>query len=295
MRDATLGARDLLPQHAPIWERMGFFLDKNEVPQALLFTGPTYANIVTFTRQLMARVACEGVSKPCGACQSCVKFIQNIHPDCLWIAPEKPGSLIKIEQIRDLQQGVYQTPQCGSRRFVIINEAHQLNLASANALLKVLEEPPSHTVFILIADSAMALPITVRSRCQQFDFNIHTTADSGDYFMQASHYPSDTPRGIIFEARDVMMAAFNEYIDGRQSCCQLALAWSKHALDDLLWFLYLVTSTYLFASLNGAYKLSPFCLLNQIDAISCLMKKRMANVALNETLALESILLGYIE
>ena len=79
MRDATLGARDLLPQHAPIWERMGFFLDKNEVPQALLFTGPTYANIVTFTRQLMARVACEGVSKPCGACQSCVKFIQNIH------------------------------------------------------------------------------------------------------------------------------------------------------------------------------------------------------------------------
>ena len=295
MRENAILSLDVLPQHAPLWERMRYFLDKNEIPQALLFTGPTYTHILTFVRQWMARVACEGLSKPCGACQSCVKFIQYIHPDCLWIAPEKPGALIKIEQIRDLQQGVYQTPQCGNRRFVVIDEADQLNLSSANALLKVLEEPPSHTVFILIARSANALPITVRSRCQQFNFDIPLAFESSDYFMQASHYPSDSPRGIIFEARETMMTAFNDYIDGRQSCCQLALSWSKHALDDLLWFLYIMTSMNLRSSLGNEPGARSYCLLNQLDAIGRLMKKRMANIALNETLALESILLGYIE
>ena len=292
---SSLFSLDMLPAHALVWERMRYYLQNKTVPQALLFTGQPYNHITSFVQRLMACVLCEGVSKPCGQCRACSRLLEDVHPDCLWIRPEKPGSLIKIEQIRELQWGVYQTPQCGTQRFVMIDEAQQLNLASANALLKILEEPPSHTVFILIATNASALPATVLSRCQHFAFEMQEPMNTQDYFMQVSHYPIDSPRGIILSDREAMTSAFNDFLDGRQSCCQLASAWSKHALDDVLWFLYLLTSTYLIASLKSMHRLSPVLLLKQIDVIARLTKKRTANLSFNETLALESILLGYLE
>lgn len=285
---------DALMEHQPMWERMRYFLAQDELPQALLFVGPSSANALMFARQLMTRVLCHGVPKPCGQCKSCVMMMKQSHPDCLFISPEKRGGLIKIEQIRDLQSTVYQSPQCGERRFVVIDEAHQLNLASANALLKILEEPPSHLHFILSAEHANALPITVRSRCQTFVFSMQEPTDLYHSLKQASHDALDSPRGLIFAEHETMIRSFNDFLSGQLNCCQLASMWSKHALDDLLWFLYLLTSTSLVDSLKSNSTLDPVTWVHQIDRLATLMRKRIANVSLNETLALEAILLGYI-
>ncbi|MFZ4076473.1 MAG: hypothetical protein ACOYKA_00670 [Legionellaceae bacterium] len=285
---------DVLIEHQPLWERMHYFLAKDEIPQALLFVGPSCANPLMFARQLITHVLCHAVSKPCGHCKSCLMMIKQSHPDCMLISPEKRGGLIKIEQIRDLQLTAYQSPQCGERRFVVIDEAHQLNLASANALLKILEEPPSHLHFILCAENANALPITVRSRCQVFVFSLDEPADLYHYLKQASHDVADSPRGLIFAEHEAMIRGFHDFLSGKFNCCQLASMWSKHALDDLLWFLYLLTSTSLVDSLKFNGTLDPVSWAHQINRLAALMKKRAANVSLNETLALEAILLGYI-
>ena len=93
------------------------------------------------------------------------------HPDVEWIKPEKNGGAIKIDQIRELQNTAYLTPQRARYRLIVIEAADRMNTASANALLKILEEPAQHTVFILIAQQLSTVLPTILSRCQIISFS----------------------------------------------------------------------------------------------------------------------------
>jgi DNA polymerase-3 subunit delta' len=99
---------------------------------------------------------------------SCRKFASGNHPDLEVIVPD--GMSIKIEQIRALQEKVYFKCYEGKFKVIIIDDAHLLTTAAANSLLKVLEEPPAETVFILLADDLNKLPVTIQSRCQLLSF-----------------------------------------------------------------------------------------------------------------------------
>lgn len=90
------------------------------------------------------------------------------HPDYLLM--QREGSVIRIEDIRNMEKWLYQKPYWGQRRVVIINEAQYLNRESGNALLKTLEEPPAYAIIILVADDNMLLP-TIVSRCQLVRFS----------------------------------------------------------------------------------------------------------------------------
>jgi DNA polymerase III subunit delta' len=106
---------------------------------------------------------------PCGSCGSCKKIISGSHPDIHIVRPE--GSVIKVEQIRALCQRLSLKPNEASIRLALISDAQMLNPEAGNTLLKTLEEPPDHTVFILTALQSSDLLPTIVSRCRHIRFN----------------------------------------------------------------------------------------------------------------------------
>ncbi|MGH7231998.1 MAG: DNA polymerase III subunit delta' [Nitrospiraceae bacterium] len=108
----------------------------------------------------------------CGACRSCCQIEAHTHPDFLMIEPdrEQANPQIKIEQIREIEQQVIYRPLIGRYKSVLLDDADRMTLSAANALLKTLEEPPAHSLFVLITGRPSALPATIRSRCQGIRF-----------------------------------------------------------------------------------------------------------------------------
>jgi DNA polymerase-3 subunit delta' len=140
------------------------------ISHAYLFYGPKncgkWPTALTFTQLLL----CEAPrgAEPCGVCLPCRKVATDNHPDVEVIVPD--GASLKIEQMRSMQEKVYYRSYEGKYKVFIIRQADQLTEQAANSLLKVLEEPPAQTVFLLLAEDLGKLPITIQSRCQLIPF-----------------------------------------------------------------------------------------------------------------------------
>jgi DNA polymerase-3 subunit delta' len=108
----------------------------------------------------------------CGTCRSCVQITAGSHPDVLIVQPdpEQANPQIRIERIRDIEQQTIYRPLVGRFKTIVIDDADRMTLGAANALLKTLEEPPSHSLFILVTSRPYVLPATIRSRCQAVRF-----------------------------------------------------------------------------------------------------------------------------
>lgn len=300
---------EALTGHASLWARIQHILDKNRLPHALLLTGPRHAHMSQFADRLMAICLCQNEDKPCGECQACHLLIQGTHPDIHYVRQDTPNGPLKIDQIRVLQQDVYQTPQRGTRRFIVIEPADKLNTAAANALLKILEEPPSHTSFILIAEQVSSIPATIISRCQQYIFTPpeNETLNGADYLTIGQFYPETSLRAELFRQCLPIIEALCDVVDKKTSPCALASKWSLFALNDLLWFLHLLTAQAIQYLLLGcrtsqpwseklmyfAQRCEPEHLFKQLDVIHSLMNSGQQNIALNQTLAIETVLFGY--
>jgi DNA polymerase-3 subunit delta' len=113
----------------------------------------------------------------CDACSQCRKINSGVHPDVLMIGLEEDAAEIRIPQIRELLVTLGLRAHEGRHKIFIIDPADAMNLSSANALLKGLEEPPEDSHFILLSSSPQALPVTVRSRCQTYAFAPLTLAE----------------------------------------------------------------------------------------------------------------------
>jgi len=112
----------------------------------------------------------EKIIEACDNCPSCIEIDKGIHPDVLFIKPE--GDQIKIDQIRMAEERLALRSLRGRKKVMIIDNAHMMNISSANALLKILEEPSRDTVIILISSAPHLLPATVLSRCQKLPFGL---------------------------------------------------------------------------------------------------------------------------
>jgi len=175
-----------------IWQ--GLVERSDRLPHALLFTGPAGSGKTQFAQTFAARILCETPDSEgfaCGKCQACGWRKSGNHPDFLLITPEsaqaieevetengegglakgkKRSDQIRIEQIRALASLLNVGAHRQGYRVVIIQPAEAMNTSTANALLKLLEEPPSSTLFILITNSYHNLLPTVLSRCQAVRF-----------------------------------------------------------------------------------------------------------------------------
>ncbi len=143
---------------------------QRRLTHAYLFSGPRGTGKTSIARILAKAVNCENLAPsgdPCLQCASCVALERGNHLDVIEIdAASNRG----IDEIRDLREHLGQAPVMGKQRVYIIDEVHMLTEPAFNALLKTLEEPPEHVIFVLATTESHKLPITVLSRCQRYEF-----------------------------------------------------------------------------------------------------------------------------
>ncbi len=145
-------------------------IQTDKVSHAYLFTGPRGTGKTTTARLLAKALLCEGgpTSDPDGTCEDCELIASGEHPDVYELdAASRTG----VENVREEIIGrVNYAPTRGRYKVYIIDEVHMLSVAAFNALLKTLEEPPEHVVFVLCTTDPQKVPETIQSRCQRFDF-----------------------------------------------------------------------------------------------------------------------------
>lgn len=158
------------------------------LPNAWLFAGPRGVGKRRVADRLAATIVClaptDGNTTACGSCAACRKAQHGTHPDLFVIQPEafdptwappgdkdkKPSEMIKIEQIRELQERLQFHPLEAKAKLAIIDEADKMTESTANSLLKILEEPPTATHFVLVSTAPQAILPTIRSRSSRLDF-----------------------------------------------------------------------------------------------------------------------------
>lgn len=188
-------------------------LSSGNIPHAFLFTGIEGIGKKTAAMAFAAACNCSGLKKspvrqpeinapdsdgpdPCGQCLTCKKIISGNHPDIILVEPA--GAIIKIDQVRALCTRLVLKPYEARKRFVIISDAQKLNPEAGNTLLKTLEEPPDHTVFILTALQTSDILPTIVSRCQHIRFNPIPCELLQSYVM--NHYGLDLSKASVIAA-----------------------------------------------------------------------------------------------
>ncbi len=147
---------------------------RGRLGQAYLFVGPRGIGKARFARELAKALLCEqsGTTlEACDQCRSCRQFDAATHPDLLWAARPNDKHEIPIETIRELCGQLSLRPVRGQRRIAIVEDADDLNDASANCFLKTLEEPPAGAILILIGSDLQRQLSTIVSRCQVIHFH----------------------------------------------------------------------------------------------------------------------------
>lgn len=171
-RSQTFG--DLVGQDASSRALQGAIIS-GRVAHAYLFSGSRGTGKTSAARLLAKSLNCTGRARdsaePCNRCESCLEVLAGSALDLIEIdAASNRG----IDEIRDLREKVNLAPALGPYKIYIIDEAHMLTEPAFNALLKTLEEPPAHVVFVLCTTDAQKIPLTVIGRCQQFVFRRHS-------------------------------------------------------------------------------------------------------------------------
>ncbi len=183
-------------------------IEQERLHHAYLFTGTRGVGKTTIARIFAKCLNCEtGVtSEPCGQCPTCLEIDQGRFIDLLEI---DAASRTKVEDTREILDNVQYRPTRGRYKVYLIDEVHMLSNSSFNALLKTLEEPPPHVVFILATTDPQKLPVTVLSRCLQFHLKHMTTQEIAshlDFILKEEQVESDNESlSIIAKAADGSM------------------------------------------------------------------------------------------
>ncbi len=148
-------------------------LATNTVAHAYLFSGPRGVGKTTIARLLAKALNCEnrtdGAFEPCNACSACTDFVQGRMLSCIEI---DAASQTGVDNVREnIIENARFAPSRGKFKVFILDEVHMLSSSSFNALLKTLEEPPAHAIFILATTELHKIPATIASRCQRFEFH----------------------------------------------------------------------------------------------------------------------------
>src|SRR5262245_51220140 len=147
---------------------------QNRVHHAFLFTGARGVGKTSAARILAKALSCEKgpTADPCGVCDLCQAIAGGRSVDVIEI---DASSNTKVEETKSILEGVRYMPARARRKVYIIDEVHMLSAHSFNALLKTLEEPPPHVVFVFATTEVHKIPVTILSRCQRFDFKLIST------------------------------------------------------------------------------------------------------------------------
>lgn len=158
-------------------------VETGEISHAYLFTGTRGVGKTSAARIFARAINCEHPinGSPCGKCPSCLALKNENNMDVLEIDAASNNG---VDEIRDLREKIKYPPVSCKYKVYIIDEVHMLSPAAFNALLKTLEEPPKHAVFILATTEAHKLPATILSRCIRFDFRLVSTEEIAEHLAK---------------------------------------------------------------------------------------------------------------
>ena len=233
--------------HRDNWQQLSQRLADNQLPHALLLRGQSGVGKREFALAFAQYVLCQEKASGavCGRCRNCQLNKAGTHPDLLLIEPEERGKQIKVAQVRAMIEFTEKTPQQGGFRVVVLCPAEAMNISSANALLKCLEEPGRDTLMLLVSQQVSSLLPTIRSRCQQVLFSRPSTeeallwlqghvpdAEKARILLQlAAGEPSTALRyeqeGLL-DQREVMKTGLAGLTRGKVTPAELALNWQAY-------------------------------------------------------------------
>lgn len=247
------------------WQRLLQQKAADRLPHALLLCGPGGIGKEDFAELLASLLLCHQPrdNAPCGQCHSCELHAAGNHPDLVRVEPDEAGKAIKVDQVRELIDHLHSTAQQGGYRVVIMNPAESLNTSSANALLKILEEPGQNTLLLLVCHQPGQLMPTIRSRCQRIDFAAPSTEQGARWLQQALQLEEERAARLLrlchgaplkaralydsdlLEQRKQLMTGLADLLRGRMAANELAqkllkadllqcLGWINSLLSDIV-------------------------------------------------------------
>ena len=179
--------------NTPLVEQLRRSAASGRSSHAYLFLGGAGAGKRLIANTFAKALQCEGEKRPCDSCKSCHAFNHGNHPDVIYFQPLKNGKTYTIEDVREqLLETVDLKPFQYEKKIYIIEKAETLNIQSQNALLKTLEEPPAHAVFLLLAERAEAFLPTILSRVVVMKIRPLSAETIADYLMQAGHLAEES-------------------------------------------------------------------------------------------------------
>ena len=262
--------------------KIKLLLGKGAFPGASIFTGPEGAGKYETAVRAARALNCLAPEKPdgegCGECLSCRKLDPQgeiKHLDVLAIRPE--GRWFKIDQVRHIRREIYYRPYEGKKRVFILVQADRMTVEAANALLKVLEEPPEHAHFILLCSSFLSLLPTIRSRCLCFRFGpvplesiVAWTEEMNGMNRSRARVMASLVRGNQLLARDFNWDDFS--VDREKIFTLLALVLEKEDPVALMDYLHFTTNDR--DALEGLTRLL-VTVIRDIMAIKCGAEKKL--------------------
>lgn len=184
------------PWHDAIWATLSRQFER--LPHALLLYGRPGLGKHAFALQLAQALLCAAprAGVGCGQCHGCRLFAAGTHPDLALIGLVEEAKSVTIDQIRALGDFLSLRPHTATRKVVVISPAEAMNLNAANALLKLLEEPPLGSILLLVSSHPARLPATIRSRCSRVFFKVPARND-GLSWLQAHAFGDTKPEGLL--------------------------------------------------------------------------------------------------
>ena len=235
---------------------------QRRLPHALLLHGMQGIGKALFAKSFAQMLLCQspvnGVA--CKNCKSCELNGAGSHPDLFVLEPEEAGKQLKVDQVRALGEFIYSTAQQGGYRVVVIDPADAMNIASANALLKMLEEPGSDTLLLLVTSKMGQVLPTIKSRCQHIECATPDTHTAVHWLMAEADLDQERAQAVLTinrgapkealaylnsnlaEDRAQLIRGLADILKQRRSPLEVAQAWQKLDLELLLgWFYSLLT------------------------------------------------------
>ena len=203
-------------------------ITSNRVAHAFLFTGTRGVGKTSVARILAKALNChEGPTpKPCNQCQSCTEIDIGVSMDILEI---DGASNTGVDDVRELRENVRYLPSKGKHKVYIIDEVHMLSNSAFNALLKTLEEPPEHIIFIFATTEPHKIPATILSRCQRYDFK---RIPARDILAQLKLVVSDEKVSISDESLALIARKAEGSMRDAQSILDQAISYAGRDVND---------------------------------------------------------------
>lgn len=206
-----------LPWHLPQWRIVSEAFVAGRLSHALLLAGVAGVGKRSFARRIAAAVLCARADgEVCGICRSCRQFSGGAHPGYTVLRRDEDRRDIAIDAVRELCSTLAMTSHDGRAKVAFIDPVDALNRNGANALLKTLEEPSSGSLLLLLSERPLALPATLRSRCQLLRFGLPQPDQARDWLaIQSPQTSVEERESALNLSRGAPLRAAGLLVDGK--------------------------------------------------------------------------------